>query len=148
MPEAHVGVELLITMVDVHRPGRGVLIVDAIAVALETRDPHAIRRALPGRHLKEAACGDARRHVEREDALDHLRAQPEAACMRADGVGEGRAGGYDVVGGDAEDFLELWLITSARKHDTPKERVQLWRWQWIGGGGCGGRCGRGHDRLC
>ena len=63
MPEAHVGVELLITMVDVHRPGRGVLIVDAIAVALDTRDPHAIQHALPGRHLKEAARGDARRHV-------------------------------------------------------------------------------------
>ena len=35
VPEAQCGVELLITMEDVHRPGRGVLIVDAIAVALD-----------------------------------------------------------------------------------------------------------------
>ena len=30
------------------------------------------------------------------------------------------------VGGGAEDFLELGLITSARMHDTPKERARLW----------------------
>ena len=35
VPEVQCGVELLITMEDVHRPGRGVLIVDAIAVALD-----------------------------------------------------------------------------------------------------------------